>query len=45
MLQRPIPPPCGWGLEMKDSFFDSHQYPGGSIWKNRVESGSIKFTA
>jgi len=30
---------------MKDSFFDSHQYPGGSIWKNRVESGSIKFTA
>ena len=39
------PESYGWGLEMKDSFFDSHQYPGGSIWKNRVESGSIKFTA
>ena len=39
------PKSYGWGLEMKDSFFDSHQYPGGSIWKNRVESGSIKFTA
>ena len=39
------PESFGWGLEMKDSFFDSHQYPSGSIWKNRVESGSIKFTA
>ena len=39
------PESYGWGLEMKDSFFDSHQYPSGSIWRNRVESGSIKFTA
>ncbi len=35
----------GWGLEMKDEFFKSHTYPTGSIWKDRVESGSIKFTA
>ena len=35
----------GWGLEMKNEFFKSHTYPTGSIWKDRVESGSIKFTA
>ena len=35
----------GWGLEMKDEFFSSHTYPTGSVWKDRVESGSIKFKA
>ncbi|MBN32311.1 MAG: mandelate racemase/muconate lactonizing enzyme domain-containing protein [Dehalococcoidia bacterium] len=35
----------GWGLEMKKEFFESHIYPTGSIWKDRVESGSITFTA
>ncbi len=35
----------GWGLEMKEDFFTSHTYPVGSVWKDRIESGSIKFTA
>ena len=39
------PDAYGWGLEMKNEFFKSHTYPTGSIWKDRVESGSIKFTA
>ena len=33
----------GWGLEMHKEFFDSHIYPTGAIWKERVESGSITF--
>ena len=33
----------GWGLEMNSTFFDSHIYPDGNIWKNRVDSGSITF--
>ena len=33
----------GWGLEMHKEFFDSHTYPTGRIWKERVESGSITF--
>ena len=39
------PKTYGWGLEMKKDFFESHIYPSGSIWKDRVESGSITFTA
>ena len=39
------PKAYGWGLEMKKEFFESHIYPTGSIWKDRVESGSITFTA
>ena len=35
----------GWGLEMKDDFFNAHIYPSGSVWKGREESGSIKFIA
>lgn len=37
------PKSYGWGLEMKNEFFDSHVYPTGDIWKDRVESGSITF--
>jgi len=37
------PTAYGWGLEMKDSFFNNHIYPTGSVWKNRVASGSITF--
>ena len=37
------PTAYGWGLEMKDNFFNNHIYPTGSIWKNRVASGSITF--
>ena len=33
----------GWGLEMHKEFFDSHIYPTGKIWNERVESGSITF--
>ena len=33
----------GWGLEMHKEFFDSHIYPTGGTWKERVESGSITF--
>ena len=39
------PDALGWGLEMKEEFFSSHTYPVGSVWKDRIESGSIKFTA
>ena len=35
----------GWGLEMKDDFFNAHIYPSGSVWKGREESGSITFVA
>ena len=28
---------------MKNEFFNSHIYPTGDIWKDRVESGSITF--
>ncbi len=37
------PKSFGWGLEMHQDFFNSHIYPSGSVWKNRVESGSITF--
>ena len=37
------PSAFGWGIEMKDNFFNDHIYPTGSIWRERVESGSIKF--
>ena len=37
------PKKYGWGLEMNSTFFDSHIYPDGNIWKNRVDSGSITF--
>ena len=37
------PKSYGWGLEMKNEFFNSHVYPTGDIWKDRVESGSITF--
>jgi L-fuconate dehydratase len=37
------PKTFGWGLEMHDDFFDSHIYPNGKIWKDRVASGSITF--
>ena len=30
-------------LEMHKEFFDSHIYPTGRVWKERVESGSITF--
>ena len=33
----------GWGLEMHKEFFDSHIYPIGKVWNERVESGSITF--
>ena len=33
----------GWGLEMHEQFFQSHIYPTGDIWKDRVDSGSITF--
>ena len=33
----------GWGLEMDQEFFDDHIYPTGKIWRERVQSGSIKF--
>ena len=33
----------GWGLEMHKEFFDSHIYPTGKVWNERVESGSITF--
>jgi L-fuconate dehydratase len=37
------PSAFGWGLEMQEKFFNDHTYPAGSIWKNRVASGSITF--
>ena len=37
------PSAFGWGLEMQEKFFNDHIYPTGSIWKNRVVSGSITF--
>ena len=37
------PSAFGWGLEMQEDFFNDHIYPTGSIWKNRVASGSITF--
>ena len=37
------PQTFGWGLEMHKEFHDAHVYPQGIIWKDRVESGSIKF--
>jgi len=37
------PSAFGWGLEMQEEFFNDHTYPTGSIWKNRVASGSITF--
>ena len=37
------PSAFGWGLEMQEKFFNDHTYPTGSIWKNRVASGSITF--
>ena len=37
------PSAFGWGLEMYEEFFNDHTYPTGSIWKNRVASGSITF--
>ena len=37
------PSAFGWGLEMQEEFFNDHIYPTGSIWKNRVASGSITF--
>lgn len=37
------PSAFGWGLEMHEEFFNDHIYPTGSIWKNRVASGSITF--
>ena len=37
------PSAFGWGLEMQDDFFNNHKYPTGSVWKNRVASGSITF--
>lgn len=33
----------GWGIEMNDDFFNNHIYPTGSVWKDRVDSGSITF--
>ena len=37
------PKSFGWGLEMDADFFNSHIYPTGEIWKNRIASGSITF--
>ena len=37
------PSAFGWGLEMQDDFFNNHKYPTGSVWKDRVASGSITF--
>jgi len=37
------PESFGWGLEMHQEFFNSHIYPTGKIWKDRVSSGSITF--
>jgi L-fuconate dehydratase len=37
------PTAFGWGLEMQENFFNDHTYPTGSIWMERVDSGSIKF--
>ena len=37
------PSAFGWGLEMEEDFFNDHKYPTGSIWKDRVASGSITF--
>ena len=37
------PSSFGWGLEMEEDFFNDHKYPTGSIWKDRVASGSITF--
>jgi L-fuconate dehydratase len=37
------PESFGWGLEMHEEFFNSHIYPTGKIWKDRVSSGSITF--
>ena len=37
------PKSFGWGLEMHEEFFNSHIYPTGEVWKNRVASGSITF--
>lgn len=33
----------GWGLEMHDEFLNTHIYPTGDVWKDRVASGSITF--
>ena len=37
------PKSYGWGLEMYEEFINSHIYPEGEVWKNRVASGSITF--
>jgi len=37
------PKSFGWGLEMHEDFFNSHIYPTGEIWKDRIASGSITF--
>jgi len=37
------PKSFGWGLEMDADFFNSHIYPTGEIWKDRIASGSITF--
>ena len=37
------PKSFGWGLEMHEDFFNSHIYPTGKIWKDRIASGSITF--
>lgn len=33
----------GWGLEMHEDFVRSHLYPDGTVWRDRVASGSISF--
>ena len=37
------PKSLGWGLEMHEEFFNSHIYPTGEVWKDRIDSGSITF--
>lgn len=37
------PKSFGWGLEMHEEFFNSHIYPTGKVWKDRVASGSITY--
>ena len=38
-----VPSSPGWGLEIHEEFLNSHTYPGGEIWKDRIDSGSISF--
>ena len=37
------PQSYGWGLEMYEEFINSHVYPEGIVWKDRIASGSITF--